>query len=74
MLRQLNPSATLLEATHCDVELSAIINTGRFDLDKVCDLKYMSVCVCLMCTFSVRMPCVGSGQPARPCNLSAEQS
>jgi G3E family GTPase len=35
VLRQLNPSAAVLEATRCDVDLRQIINTGRFDIDKV---------------------------------------
>jgi G3E family GTPase len=35
VLRQLNARALILEATHCRVDLAHIINTGRFDIDKV---------------------------------------
>lgn len=35
VVRQLNSRALILEATHCAVDLAHVLNTRRFDLDKV---------------------------------------
>ncbi|GBF99676.1 hypothetical protein Rsub_12370 [Raphidocelis subcapitata] len=37
VLRRLNPTAALVEATRCDVDLGLVLNTGRFDLEKAAE-------------------------------------